>query len=75
MIYYSTEARSYGLVVFFVLLSTAALLRALDGGGVGWWVLYGAASCAAMYSHYTAAFALAGQALWALWANPGARLR
>ena len=27
-----------------------------------------------MYTQYTAAFALAGQALWALWANPGARL-
>jgi hypothetical protein len=73
MINLSAEARSYGLVVFLVLLSTAALLRALDGGGLGWWVLYGAASCAAMYSQYTAAFALAAQALWALWANPGAR--
>jgi 4-amino-4-deoxy-L-arabinose transferase-like glycosyltransferase len=73
MINLSAEARAYGLAVFLVLLSTVALLRALDGGGVGWWVLYGAASCAAMYSQYTAAFALAAQALWALWANPGAR--
>jgi Dolichyl-phosphate-mannose-protein mannosyltransferase len=74
MINLSAEARGYCLAMFFVLLSTAALLWALDGGGVGWWVLYGAASCAAMYSQYTAAFALAAQALWALWANPGVRL-
>jgi hypothetical protein len=73
MVYYSTEARGYGLMMFLLLLSTAALLRALDSGAIGWWVLYAGASCAAMYTHYTAAFVLAAQALWALWANPEAR--
>jgi hypothetical protein len=74
MVYYSSEARGYELMVMLVVLSTYALLRASDDGGLRWWGLYGAASCAAMYTHYTAAFPLAGQLLWALWARPAARV-
>jgi mannosyltransferase len=69
MVFYSTEARAYALMTFLVLLSTLALLNALDGRGRGWWALYAAASCAAMYSHYTAGLVLAPQAAWALWAH------
>ena len=36
-------------------------------------MVYAACSCAAMLTHYTAAFVLIAQALWALWAHPGAR--
>jgi hypothetical protein len=73
LIFYSTEARSYALLVAFVLVSTLALLVAVEGGRTRWWVLFGAASCAAVYSHYTAVFPLAAQLLWALWAHPAAR--
>jgi mannosyltransferase len=73
MVFYSTEARAYALMAFLVLLSTLALLRALDGGGRGWWVVYALASAAAMYSHYTAALVLAPQVVWALWAQPEQR--
>jgi hypothetical protein len=42
-------------------------------GGVGWWALWGAAGLAALATHYYAAFALAGQGLYLLWARRGDR--
>ncbi len=75
MIFYSTEARAYMLVTFFALLSTLALLRALDSDHLGWWVAYGAFTCAAFYSHYTVIFLLVAQFAWAMWTQPKARWR
>jgi mannosyltransferase len=73
MIFYSTEARPFMLVLFFTLLSTLALLRALDSEKNVWWVAFGACSCAAVYSHYSAVFLLAVQFAWAFWARPQMR--
>ena len=73
LLFYSTEARSYALMVVCVLASTYALLRAIENGRTGWWIGFGVATCAAMYSHYTAAFPLAAQLGWVLWAHPEAR--
>jgi mannosyltransferase len=73
MIFYSTEARPFMLVLFFTLLSTLALLRALDSGKMFWWVAYAVCSCGAVYSHYVAVFLLFVQFVWAFWAQPGAR--
>lgn len=73
MIYYSAEARSYAPMMLFVVLSTLAMLAAVDTRRTRWWVLYAVCSCAAMYSHYTAVFALGAQVLWLLWAHPEAR--
>src|SRR5688500_727001 len=73
MVYYSAEARGYALMIALVVLSTIALLAAVDGGRAGWWVAYGACACLAVYTHYTSVFALAGQLLWLLWAHPEAR--
>jgi 4-amino-4-deoxy-L-arabinose transferase-like glycosyltransferase len=67
MIYYSTEARAYALMIAFVAASTLALLAAVRTGRNRWWVIYAVCSCAALYSHYTSAFPLLGQALWVLW--------
>src|SRR4051794_19082806 len=72
MAYYAAEARGYALMMCLVVLSTLALVRAVQDGGRGWWVVYGLASCGAMYSHYTAAFALAAQLGWALVTYPRA---
>lgn len=69
LIFYSTEARCYALLMFLGLLSTHALVCALQTGRRRWWALYALASCAAMYTHYTGLFLLAGQALWTLWAH------
>jgi 4-amino-4-deoxy-L-arabinose transferase-like glycosyltransferase len=73
LIFYSTEARAYALVLVLVLLSTLALLRALDTGRFTWWAAYAVCSCAAMYTHYPAVFVLAAQFGWAFWTRPAAR--
>ena len=36
-------------------------------------MLFGAATCLAVYTHYTAAFVLGAQLLWLFWAHPDAR--
>ena len=73
MIFYSTEARGYEVMVALVLCSTLALLAAVDDGRARWWVLYAISSCAAAYTHYTAVFALAAQVAWLVWTHPEAR--
>ena len=74
LIYYTTEARAYGLTLLLVLLSTLTLLRAIDTGRVVWWVAYALSSSAAIYAHYTPVYVLGAQALWAFFAHPRARL-
>jgi hypothetical protein len=73
LIYYSAEARGYALMVLLVALSTLAMLLAVDTRRARWWVVYAACSCAAVYTHYTSVFALAGQFLWLSWAHPEGR--
>lgn len=68
-IFYGTEARGYALVTALVVLSTLALLAALDGRGVAAWALYALAAAAAIYTHYIAALVLIPQAAWALWTH------
>jgi uncharacterized membrane protein len=66
-LYYGVEARPYATMAFFVVLSTWALLRAVDTRRRVWWVVYSLAVVCAAYSHYTSIFALGTQALWSLW--------
>lgn len=73
LIYYSAEARGYELMIVLVLLSTLAVLAAVDSGRTRWWIAYAACACAAVYTHYTSVFALGGQLAWVLWAHPAAR--
>ena len=73
MIFYSAEARAYQLMTVLVVLSTLALLTAVERGGARWWIAYAACVCLAAYAHYTSVFALAAQLLWVLWAHPAAR--
>src|SRR4051794_13303289 len=73
MQYYGSEARGYALAMALVVLSTLAMLLAVDGGRRRWWVVSALASAGAMYSHYTVAFALVAQLAWVLWAYPEAR--
>ena len=68
-VFYSAEARPYSLTVLFVVLSTLALLIALDSGRRLHWALFALATLAALLSHYTAVFVLAAQAAWAAWAR------
>jgi len=73
MIFYSSQARPYALMVMLCLVSTLALVRSVRGGGTKWWALYAVASCAAMYTHYTSVFLLVVQFAWALATQPSAR--
>lgn len=73
LVYYSGEARAYSVLMCLLLISTLAMLLALDTGRRRYWVLYAVASALAMLAHYTAAFLLAGQLLWLLWTQPQAR--
>ena len=73
MIFYSAEARGYALAIALVLLSTLALVAAVDDRRLRWWVLYGASTCGAFYTHYTVVFPFAVQLLWLLWFHPEAR--
>ncbi|HEU4393311.1 MAG TPA: glycosyltransferase family 39 protein [Solirubrobacterales bacterium] len=66
LIWYSQEARSYALLVFFgalALLFFARALRTRDGRDLGPWAL---ASALALCSHYFAVFAVAIEAIWLL---------
>lgn len=66
LIWYSQEARSYVLLVFFGALALFFFIRALDTGRgrdlAGWALVSALALC----SHYFAAFAIAIEALWLL---------
>jgi hypothetical protein len=68
-VFYSAEARAYSLATLFVVLSALALLAALDRGGWMRWGLFALAAWAALFSHYTAIFALAAEVIWAAWAR------
>jgi uncharacterized membrane protein len=66
LIWYSQEARSYALLVFFGALSLLFFVRALRTGrgrDLGLWAL---ASALALCSHYFAVFAVAIEAVWLL---------
>ena len=73
MIYFSTDARTYMLVLFFGLSSSLCLLRAIGTSRVIWWVGYAASTCAAAYSHYSVVFFLVPQLVWAFYVAPRAR--
>lgn len=73
MIYYSTEARAYSVMILLIICSTIALVVACESGRKRWWATYAACICLAMLSHYTAVFYLVAQFGWALWAHPTAR--
>ena len=73
MVFYSTEARGYELMIVLVLGSTLCLLTAVERGGVRWWAAYSVLACAAVYTHYTSVFALGGQLCWLLVVHPEAR--
>lgn len=66
LIWYSQEARSYALLVFFGALSFYFFLRALEEARGRDLALWAAASALALCSHYFAIFPVAIEAAWLL---------
>ena len=66
LIWYSQEARSYVLLVFFGALALYFFVRALDTGRGRDLALWALASALALCSHYFAAFAIAIEGVWLL---------
>jgi 4-amino-4-deoxy-L-arabinose transferase-like glycosyltransferase len=75
LIFYGTEARAYGVLIALVVGSTLCLLIAVERQRAGWWAAYAVLACASVYTHYTAAFVLVVQFLWAAATHPAARRR
>ena len=69
-VWYGDEARAYATLTFLLVLSTYALLRALDAERRpwGWWAVFVLASAGVLYTHYTGVFVLGAQTAWAAWA-------
>jgi 4-amino-4-deoxy-L-arabinose transferase-like glycosyltransferase len=66
LIWYSQEARSYALLVFFGALALLFFVRALRTGKARDLALWALASALALCSHYFAVFAVAIEAAWLL---------
>ena len=66
LIWYSQEARSYALLVFFGAASLFFFARALRTGGARDLALWALASALALCSHYFAVFAVGIEAFWLL---------
>jgi hypothetical protein len=73
LIFYSTEARPYAVLALLSVLSTIALVSALETGSRRWWALYALFACGVAYTHFTGVFLLGAQFVWALIAYPGTR--
>lgn len=66
LIWYSQEARSYAVLVFFCAVSLLFFVRALRTRGGGDLTLWALGSALALCSHYFAVFAVAIEAVWLL---------
>jgi Dolichyl-phosphate-mannose-protein mannosyltransferase len=75
MIYYSAEARAYGLMMFLVVSAVLSMLLAVDTKRDRYWVLFAVFAATAFYTHYTSLFVLAMALAWLLWTEPGSRRR
>ena len=73
MIYYSAEARAYGLLMLFVTGAVLSMLLAVQTARRRYWVLFAVCSAAAFYTHYTSLFVLGASLVWLLWTQPQAR--
>ena len=66
-VWYSQEARAYGLFVLAASLAMLCFLRALERPSAGRLALFAASGSLALLSHYFAVFLLAPMVLWLAW--------
>lgn len=62
-VWFSQNARGYTLLLLLTLVSTHLLLRALENGRAGGYLLYGFTAALGCYAHLTMVFIVLGQAL------------
>jgi mannosyltransferase len=67
LVWYSQEARAYGLFAFTAALAMLCFLRALHNPSGGRMAAFALCGALALLSHYFALFLLAPMALWLLW--------
>lgn len=67
LVWYSQEARAYGLFVLLAALSMLCFVRALERPSGGRLAAFAAAGALALLTHYFAVFLLVPMALWLLW--------
>lgn len=76
LIYFSGLARAYAVMLLMLFVATWFLLEATSGKGRNWaWFGWAVTGCLAVYGHYVAAPAIAGQLIWILWFFPALRWR
>lgn len=66
-IQYALEARMYTLGTFLILISSNFLLKALETNQRKYWIWYGVAACACLYTHYYLFFSVAAQVLYLIY--------
>lgn len=66
-IQYATEARMYTLGTFLIVFSSWLLAKALGSKRYKWWLFYGIAASAAIYTHYYLIFSVAAQLIFILY--------
>ncbi|MGA8365626.1 MAG: glycosyltransferase family 39 protein [Solirubrobacteraceae bacterium] len=69
LVWYSQEARAYGLFVLFAALAMLCFLRALHVPSRGRMAAFALSGWLALLSHYFAVFLLIPMVLWLLWAH------
>jgi uncharacterized membrane protein len=62
-VWFSQNARGYTMLMFWTLIGTWLLLRAIESGRASDWIKFGLVSGAGAYTHLTYAFTIAGQLL------------
>ena len=72
---FATEARGYTLWGVWILVSSAALLRALRRGGRGAWALVTASVALSLYTAFASVWVVAGQVLFVIARDRGRLLR
>ena len=73
LVWYSTDARSYGLFVLAALLTVWAFSAVLERASTRRFGLWAGASVACVWTHYFGVFVVAGEAVVLLATLPGAR--
>lgn len=69
VVWYSQEARAYGLLLALSALSLWCMVQAAQGGERRWVLGWAVGAAAALATHFFAAFLIVPEAVWLLWSR------